>query len=773
MVSTDMVKDDQLENTWQPKESPSALCSNQSDKKPRSTSIECQDDGLPGEVFEPGRERSRAARSRSISSKSSSDMERSDLAESRRSQRRSSSISRHQRTTRGSHDSTFATERVSPRRSSSPRRSMHRRSSTGNASGFDSGRNHTPRRGSLADSPFSRRTIRSTGGPRRRLSMPRVGDVVAQVPTLSTSGPSTPVTPRPVTRHSSAQLQIVSPPILKRSQSAGTESERIKTPQSIQGSHGEQSIRQHRSSAESCHQNSSDDAQRSSRKSSSSSSPKKSPSRRRTVVRSLAGLQITIELQQALFPSKWMQTKSQLWYQAYALTSHNEWTEKVSQIVAIAGTTVSPVTLQMSLSCDEAKDFLKNEEDYKPIELRIYNGPRFLGSIPLPMHTTESSWFFSIEDSPFEVCAYITLEGSTMHDLDAGSVLKNIPTSCYWHCSLPISAIAITKKHGLVQWDECLSDLSHTNKSGSLERQSTSLRCNLKNLPESVAALFFVVVNDSSEPATCRLEERIGLGRMKVPASQITLLGRITLESNGFEMMALMKSFPIISDLGALIPMLHMCACDIIQDPFSVSRTAWMQPGTCIHLLDYCPRLISLVIDIRCKKGDVMALFLDERGQRVDVVDQHHTKSRDRSATMTRKMIELELHRVGMRVQTIAFITTAEFSCHVWDPATEAQLIRFTDCPIDPSCGYKHILVGCLNRSDESYWDFWAIGSPTKCNSLHALCDYVYNLHPSPKPSSLFAIEPFDVPAKSYIDSSDGVIFADRLLKAMKTSSGN
>jgi stress response protein SCP2 len=600
--------------------------------------------------------------------------------------------------------------------------------------------------------------------------MPRVGDVVAQVPTLSTSGPSTPVTPRPVTRHSSAQLQIVSPPILRRSQSAGIESESLKTPRSIQSTHREQSIRQHRSSAETCHQNSSDDAQRSSRKSSTASSPKKSPSRRRTVVRSLAGLEITIELQQALLPSKWFQKKSQLWYKAYALTSQNEWTEKVSQPVAIAGTKVSPLTLHMSLSCDEAKDFLKNEDDYKPIELRVYNGVQFLGSIPLPMHTTESSWFFSIEDSPFEVCAYITLEGSTMHDLDAGSVLENIPTSCYWHCNLPISAIAITKKHGLVQWDECLGDSSYTNKSGSLERQSTLLRCNLKNLPASIAALFFIVVNDSSEPVTCRLEERIGLGRMKVPASRITLLGRITFESNGFEMMTLMKSFPIISDLGALIPVLHMCARDVIQDPVCVPRTAWMRPNTCIQLLDYCPRLTSLVVDIRCKKGDVMALFLDERGQRVDVVDQHHMKSRDRSVTMTRKMIELELHRVGMRVQTIAFITTAEFSCHVWDPATEAQLIRFTDCPIDPCCGYKHILVGCLNRSDESFWDFWAVGSPTKSNSLHALCDYVHNLHPSPKPSSLFPIEPFDVPAKSYLDSSDGIISADQLLKAMKVS---
>ncbi len=765
-----MMKDDQLENTSQPKESRSALRSNQPDKKTRSTSIGGQDEGLHSEEFESGRERSRAARSRSISSKSSSDTERSDPIESRRSQRRSPSISRHQRTIRASLDSTRATERVSPRRSSSPRRSMHRRSSTGNASGLDSGRNQTPRRGSLVDSPFSRRTIRSTGGPRRRLSMPRAGDVGAQVPTLSTSGPSTPVTPRPVTRHSSAQLQSASPPILRRSQSAGTESESLKTPQSTQGTHREQSIRQHRSSAKSCHQNISDEAQRNSRNRLITSSPKRSPSRRRTVVRSLAGLNITIDLQQALVPSKWIQKKAQLWYKAFVLTSQNEWSEKVSQPVAISGTSVSPVTLQMSLSCDEAKNFLKNEEDNKPIELRVYNGEQVLGSIPLPMHTTDSSWFFSIEDSPFEVCAYITLEGSTMHDLDAGSVLENIPTTCYWRCSSPISAIAITKKHGLVQWDECLGDSSQTNKSGSLERQSSLLRCNLKDLPTSIAALFFVAVNDSSEPVTCFLEERLGLGRMKVPARQITLLGRITFESDGFEMMALMKSFPIISDLGALIPMLHMSARDVIKDPASVPRTAWMRPGTCIRLLDYCPRLTSLVVDIRCKKGDVMALFLDERGQRVDVIDQHHTKSRDRSATMTRKMIELELHRIGMRVQTIAFITTAEFSCHIWDPATEAQLIHFTDCPIDSSCGYKHILVGCLNRSDESSWEFWAISSPTKCNSLHALCDYVHNLRPSPKPLSLFSIEPFDVPAKSYLDSSFGVIPADQLLKAMKGS---
>lgn len=785
-----------MENASHRKQNRSMLHSTQTESKPETYSINNIEIATMKEKNGAWLERSRVRRSRSMSSKSSSDNDSNDRTDAaatessthRRSpsfHRRSPSVSRHRRTTRAVSQNKdiaeplympTAAERSTHRRSASPRRSMHRRRSLTGATD-QSSRSQTPRRSSLVESPFPRQSIRSTGGPRRLLTMPRVGDAAApQVPTLVASKSSTPVTPRQVTRHSSAQLQKVNPPLLNRTNSAGKELEHPRTPiespsnKSGSGSPREKSVRRTRT-GNGLIRSKSDDSQRQRQKTLGETVLKKSPSRRRTVARSLAGLEISIEIQEALFPTSWTQRKSQLCCKAYALKSENHWVEKATQPVVMAGHNFPAVTLCMSLSCDEAKDFLKSDDDYKPIEIRIYDGIHFRGSIQLPMHTTKPSWFFSIDDSPFEICARVTLEGSTMHEIEAGSVLENVPSTCIWHCKLLISVIAITKKHGLVHWEECLSASALSSKSGTLERvSSSSVQCNLKNLPESVAALFFIVVNDSPERVSCRLEQGVGLGRMTIPANQTVVLGRITLETNSFEMMGVMQSFPVVSDLGALIPMLHHCARDNIQDPVNVGRTAWMRPDDCIQLHDYCPQLTSLVVDIRCKKGDVMAIFLDERGRRVDIVDKQNLKSRDRSATMNRKMIELELQRVGVRIQTIAFITTAEFACHVWNPATEAQVIRFVDCAIDSSYGYKHLLVGCLIRSEESSWNFWALGLPTKSNSLHALCEYVHNLHPLPSPSSLFPIEPFETPIKVYLGNSEGLIPADQLLKAVKVS---
>lgn len=709
-------------------------------------------------------------RSRSISWESSNkdDSDRTDPSKQSPTDTKNSS-SRHCRTTRRASYTAGNTElpmvtqtiRSNHRRNTSPRRTMTRRPST------DTTEWKSPRRNSPVETTSHRRTIRSTAAPRRRLSMTRVGDVTTQSPSpISSAAPSSTPTRRRLARHSSAVVQKVTPtvasPRLNRSHSAGAELEHPKTPRAPKGDRSRTpSIRRHRST------DSSDPSRRRRKSFGETTPPKKSPSRRRTVTRSLAGIEITIELQEGLFPTKFFQRKSQLMYKVYSWKSKNNWVEKATH--TMVGNAFSAVILHMSLSCDEAKDFLQSDNS-KPIEIRMYDGKQLRGSIALPMHTTKASWFTSL-DSSFQMHARVTLQGSTMRELEAGSVLENVPAICTWQCKLPISVIALTKKHGVVHWDECLGTFARSSKSGALERAPSSLLCDFNKLPLSVAALFFVVSNDSSERVSCRLEQGVGVGlcRMTVPADQTVVLGRlIRRKTSGWELMGLMQSFPIVSDLGAMIPVIYPCALDVIEDPVSVGRTAWMLPNDCIRLQDYCPQTTSLVVDIRCKEGDIIAILLDERGQRVDVVDKHHVKSRDRSATMNRKMIELELQRVGMRVKTIAFVATAKCACHVWNPATEGQIIRFVDCSIDSVSGYKHIVVGCFIRSDESLWDFLALGLPTKSNSLHALCEYIHNLYPLPTPSSVFPMEPIDVPAKTYLDYPEGLIPAEQLLKAVK-----